>query len=358
MTCDIDEKINIRTEQNCVIKTFNKKNGGTAENALAYALSSGQVIKESKLTKAQYNIIELLAQGNQGDPNDDIDKLTMLDLIKARKRFGTSTDVLKNCDVTRFGLDANAGVATVEFKNGEVVRLEFGLNKPDSVSDNRQKAEQKLSEKSDSVQQTKTENIETKNVKKTNNCEPIIDKQQQKTVNKKDSIAFLRALGAQETRGKKTPYSCINYAGYAGKYQMGEQAMIEMGVYRKKPDKIINGRAYFNNNWKGSFVKNKYGITCLSDYLHSPEKQEKLQMDYKKVDWKVIKRVGLTKFIGKIINGQLITPSGLLAGAHLVGVGGLKEYFNGNYTKSDKSGTPVSKYIRQFAGYNVSQIIN
>lgn len=175
-----------------------------------------------------------------------------------------------------------------------------------------------------------------------------IDKESQSP---KDTLAFLEALGGQETKGKKNPYKCMNKYGYVGKYQMGEQAMAAMGIYSKK-------NKNYNNDWSGVFKKNKYGITCLWDYRNSPEKQDLLQIDYKKKDWQHIKSKGLMKYVGKTINGVKITESGMLAGAHLVGAGGLSRYLKSNGTDdiTDRTGTPVSKYIKQFAGYDVSDI--
>ena len=147
----------------------------------------------------------------------------------------------------------------------------------------------------------------------------------------------------------------MNKYGYVGRYQMGEQAMAEMGIYSKK-------KKNYNNDWSGVFKKNKYGITSLWDYRNSPEKQEMLQLDYKKRDWEFIKKKGLLSYVGKTINGVVITESGMLAGAHLVGAGGLSRYLksNGQDDVRDRGGkgTPVSRYIKQFAGYDVSDIIN
>ena len=78
----------------------------------------------------------------------------------------------------------------------------------------------------------------------------------------------------------------MNDYGYVGKYQMGEQAMTEMGIYIDEDAKKYKDPRYakYDNDWDGVFVKNKYGITSLSDYRNSPEKQEQLQIDYKKRD--------------------------------------------------------------------------
>ena len=79
-----------------------------------------------------------------------------------------------------------------------------------------------------------------------------------------------------------------------------------------------------------------------------------------KNDWKYIKNLKLDKYIGRIINDVEITASGLLAGAHLKGVGGLKTYLesDGKNDVKDRKGTPISRYISQFANYDVSDITN
>ena len=63
-------------------------------------------------------------------------------------------------------------------------------------------------------------------------------------------------------------------------------------------------------------------------------------------------------YIGKTINGVKITESGLLAGAHLLGAGGLSAYLksDGKAKAIDRSGTHVSKYLEQFADYDISEI--
>ena len=229
---------------------------------------------------------------------------------------------IKSLNKSEFGLidikaDVNAGVATLVWGENDVLRIDF----------------------------------ETENEKKLNNSsiENTSNTSKDRT-DKNDSIAFLQDLGAQETKGIKNPYACKNKYGYVGLYQMGEQAMADMGIYKKE--------GKYNNDWTGIFVQNKYGITSLWDYMNSPEKQDKLQIDYKKKNWGYIQRYGLDSYIGTTINGIKITASGLLAGAHLVGIGGLKKFLhsNGEENVTDATGTSISKYIAQFAGYDVSSI--
>jgi len=159
---------------------------------------------------------------------------------------------------------------------------------------------------------------------------------------------FLTDLGARESGGK---YNILNKFGYAGKYQMGEAALIDAGYY-KKP----SGR--YNNDWSGIFT-GKDGIKSIQDFLNNPTAQENAQIIYKKKQWKYLKAVGADKYIGKIINGYKITPSGLLAGAHLKGAGSVINYLKSNGQKIDKDafGTSVESYIKKFSGYDVTALI-
>jgi len=61
--------------------------------------------------------------------------------------------------------------------------------------------------------------------------------------------------------------------------------------------------------------------------------------------------------VGDTINGIPITKSGLLAAAHLGGVGGIKLFIvsNGNIDKEDAYGTKISDYIKEFCVYDLSR---
>lgn len=157
---------------------------------------------------------------------------------------------------------------------------------------------------------------------------------------------FLNDLGARESGGN---YRAFNKYGYAGKYQMGEMALIDSGYYRKKGS--------FNNDWKGEFT-GKDGINSIQDFLNSPTAQENAQIVFKKKQWGYLKSVGADKFVGRIIQGFKITQSGLLAGAHLKGAGSVINYLksNGMNNPKDAFGTSVESYMKKFAGYDVSAI--
>lgn len=159
---------------------------------------------------------------------------------------------------------------------------------------------------------------------------------------------FLNDLGARESGGN---YKAYNRYGYAGKYQMGEAALIDCGYY-KKPSKV------YNNDWSGQFT-GKDGVNSIHDFLNNPAAQENAQIIFKKKQWSYLKAVGAHKYSGQIINGYQITDSGLLAGAHLKGAGSVISYLKsgGKNISKDAFGTSVESYIKKFAGYDVSLII-
>lgn len=158
---------------------------------------------------------------------------------------------------------------------------------------------------------------------------------------------FLNDLGARESGGN---YKAFNKFGYAGKYQMGEAALIDCGYYKK-------ASRNYNNDWRGTFT-GKDGVYSINDFLNNPKAQENAQIIFKKRQWSYLKALGADKYAGKIINGYTITSSGLLAGAHLKGAGAVIDYLKSDGQKNpcDAFGTSVESYMKKFAGYDVSAV--
>jgi len=160
---------------------------------------------------------------------------------------------------------------------------------------------------------------------------------------------FLNDLGLRESGGN---YKSLNKYGYAGKYQMGEAAMVDAGYYIK-PSRV------YNNDWSGKFL-GKDGVFSIEDFLNNPTAQEKAQIIFKKKQWGYLKAVGADRYCGQIINGCRISPSGLLAGAHLKGAGCVAEYLRsgGKTISKDAFGTTIESYMKNFSDYDVTEIIN
>lgn len=140
----------------------------------------------------------------------------------------------------------------------------------------------------------------------------------------KTFVGFKEALAFKESRGD---YNCINTFGYLGKYQFGKGTL-----------RLI-------------------GIDNASKFLKDPQLQEKAFIaNAQRNKW--ILRKDIKNFVGKRINGVLVTESGILAAAHLAGPGSVKKYLRsyGINNFEDGFGTTISYYMRKFSGYDTSYL--
>ncbi len=138
----------------------------------------------------------------------------------------------------------------------------------------------------------------------------------------KSFVGFKEALAFKESGGN---YFSVNTYGYLGKYQFGKGTL-----------KMI-------------------GITNASQFLKNPKLQEKAFVaNVARNKW--ILRRDIKNFVGKRINGIIVTESGILAAAHLAGPGSVKKYLRsyGLDNFADGNGTTISYYMKRFSGYDTS----
>lgn len=138
----------------------------------------------------------------------------------------------------------------------------------------------------------------------------------------KSFVGFREAIGFKESRGD---YATVNTFGYLGKYQFGKETL-----------KMI-------------------GINNPAQFLKSPKLQEKAFIaNAARNKW--ILRRDIKNFVGRRINGVLVTESGILAAAHLAGPGSVKTYLRsyGLDNFADGFGTTVQYYMKRFSGYDTS----
>jgi hypothetical protein len=155
---------------------------------------------------------------------------------------------------------------------------------------------------------------------------------------------FLAALAARESSNRQTK---VNRYGYAGLFQMGEAALIDAGYYRRDGTQA--------NDWRGNWT-GKDGVNGLQDFLNDRQAQVNAVTRYHDIEWSAIRRLGLDdKYAGKTVNGVVVTASGLLAAAHLLGVGGLAACLRGGNC-TDANQTTAFSYMKQFGGYDISNI--
>ncbi|SER47009.1 hypothetical protein SAMN05421690_102916 [Nitrosomonas sp. Nm51] len=169
---------------------------------------------------------------------------------------------------------------------------------------------------------------------------------------------FVDALGFRESSsipGGAQHYDAENPFGFIGKYQFGEAALFDLGYYG------IDGSDgnLFRNDWTGNW-SGKNGINSKQDYFDHGVVQEIIIRDWHEILWRRIQFLELEKFEGQTLNGQLITASGMLAVAHLIGAGsrssdtaGLKGYLLSGAVLSpeDANGTSANDYMELFASF-------
>ena len=138
-------------------------------------------------------------------------------------------------------------------------------------------------------------------------------------------IGFKEAVAFKESQGK---YKKINTLGYMGKYQFGLETLKTIGIF-----------------------------DSLS-FLNSPKMQEKAFVALlAKNKWELKDEIAV--YEGDIVGGVRVTESGILAAAHLGGVGSVKRFLKTNGARKcrDQNGASVKTYMREFGGYETSGII-
>lgn len=141
----------------------------------------------------------------------------------------------------------------------------------------------------------------------------------------KSFLGFSYDLGFIESSGN---YRAVNRLGYLGKYQFGRSTLNWVGIYNTS--RFLNSPMLQEKAFKALISKNKW---VLRDYIN--------------------------KFNGQSINGVKITESGLLAAAHLGGAGNVMKFLdsNGEIVFKDANNVPITKYMKRFVNYDISQIL-
>lgn len=148
----------------------------------------------------------------------------------------------------------------------------------------------------------------------------------------------------------------INNLGYMGYFQFGTSALQAIG--------------YKNSNGSWSGVN---GAVSQESFLNSREMQIKAVNRLIDYNCKLLRNNNINEYYGKTINGIELTESGVIAGCHLVGLGGLaafldvpnnlkfiKKKINGKWVVTDQkhpqydgNNVHISKYIEEFNNYDL-----
>lgn len=204
---------------------------------------------------------------------------------------------------------------------------------------------------------------------------------------------FLRALGQREASGK---IDVCNYEGFCGLYQMGRDALVEGGCLSLASGAQRNGSTananYTQPNYVGHWTAS---ATCpcgtgMTAFLADQACQTSAVTEYHRKQYSYIHNTAraracqLTTSPPSLVAGFWLTPSGMLAGAHLTGGGGVSCFVNGwsglgcpndppgpgqgrvwscppgknkpgqrppGSVPCDGNGTPITQYMSTKAGY-------
>lgn len=145
---------------------------------------------------------------------------------------------------------------------------------------------------------------------------------------------WLQPLVQRESGGR---WDVVNPYGYSGIFQFGEAAAAQAGVYGGDDN-------LRDNRWGGTFTLPS-GRYSYQEWLNSPQAQiETGDAHFGGLD-RELERLGLSRYLGQTVNGVPVTREGLLYGAHLGGLGGLKRWLEGRGNPADANGTRVGDYV-------------
>lgn len=93
--------------------------------------------------------------------------------------------------------------------------------------------------------------------------------------------------------------------------------------------------------------------TTIQQFRDSPEIQTQAFHAYQADHIRDIHRLGLDQYIGQDYNGVPITMDGLVAGAHLGGIGGLQRFLSDpkHHNPSDNLGTSIGSYVERYSAW-------
>jgi hypothetical protein len=137
----------------------------------------------------------------------------------------------------------------------------------------------------------------------------------------KDHKSFLKKIGYYES---SNDYSKVNRLGYMGKYQFHRETLSLIGIE-----------------------------TTRKKFLSSPTLQEEAMNRLLQENKKTLRHF-IKKYDGKVKYGVYVTESGILAAAHLGGAGNVINWFRTGVDFKDANGTPITKYMKIFSGYELN----
>lgn len=136
---------------------------------------------------------------------------------------------------------------------------------------------------------------------------------------KGDLYDFMNAVGKKESGGN---YKIVNRYGCMGKYQFCSLRSVG------------------------------YSVTA-QQFLNNPKLQDQAMVELLKRNKSRLQPYIDTHAGVLMLDSVVITESGILAGAHLAGPGGMERYFKTGKNSKDSFGTSITYYMKRFSGYKL-----
>lgn len=152
--------------------------------------------------------------------------------------------------------------------------------------------------------------------------ETIVEKE--KIVFKGGVRDFMKTMSKIESNHT---HDIVNQFGMMGKYQFSQKTIKSLG----------------------------YNVS-QDEFLHNPDLQDEVMLTLMKKNKRALRNL-IKKYHGQVVNDVLVTEAGILAGAHLVGPGGVLSFFypeKYDFKTVDGNGVSVVYYMNKFKNYDVS----
>jgi RHS repeat-associated protein len=164
----------------------------------------------------------------------------------------------------------------------------------------------------------------------------------EKTKRAMEMKAYLIALAFRESGGQPNDgYDAVNQYGFMGRYQLGHTALADIKWYD------LESGTY-------TAAANAYGVYSDETFLGNKLAQETAVRLSTMRNWFYTRHFELTKHIGTTVRGVEVTPSGILGAMHLVGIGGMIQYFDPSQdTPQDGNQVKASVYMEALGGFEI-----
>jgi hypothetical protein len=143
----------------------------------------------------------------------------------------------------------------------------------------------------------------------------------------KSKIEFQKFISKLQFIESSNNWKSVNKLGCIGLFQFAPATLKDLG-YNITPEAFKNNPGIFPPSMQ---------LKVLNELIKANEKGLKHCFAY----------------IGKVVNGVKITKAGLLAGAHLGGVGGVTAFLESGINRHDVNNMTVQKYMKMFETYNI-----